>query len=71
MKMTESEKGDRGSDNARVASTKKMFFKRWRLAVLSGAFLLILINPFLNYFWHIDFIQGWYQSFGFGSMLRT
>lgn len=44
---------------------------RWshrRLAVLAGAFLLIAINPFVNYYLHIDFIQGWYQSLGVGSL---
>lgn len=44
---------------------------RWsfrRLWVLTGAFLLILINPLVNYYLHIDFIQGWYQSFGFGHL---
>ena len=44
---------------------------RWarrRLFVLTGAFLLIAINPFLNYYLQIDFIQGWYQSLGIGSL---
>jgi ferredoxin-type protein NapH len=39
-----------------------------RLTVLAAAFLLILINPLLNYYLQIDFIQGWYQSFGLGSL---
>lgn len=39
-----------------------------RFAVLAGAFLLILINPLVNYYLQIDFIQGWYQSFGLGSL---
>ena len=43
-------------------------YGRWRMAVLSGAFLLILLNPFLNYFLHVNFIQGWYQSFALGSL---
>ena len=38
------------------------------LEVLTGAFLLILVNLFLNYYWHINFIQDWYQSFGLGSL---
>lgn len=36
--------------------------------MLTGAFLLILINPFVNYYLHQNFIQGWYQSFGLGSL---
>lgn len=43
-------------------------YSRIRLAVLCGAFLLILVNPFLNCYLQIDFIQGWYQSFGVGSL---
>lgn len=43
-------------------------FGRFRLAVLTGAFLLILINPFLNFYFHINFIQGWYQSIGIGKL---
>ncbi len=53
-----------------VAEKKKTYF-RWstlRLTTLSVAFLFILINPFLNYYLHIDFVQGWYQSFGFGDL---
>ncbi len=41
---------------------------RWRYLVLLGAFLLIVINPFLNYYWHFNFIQGWYQSLGIGKL---
>lgn len=48
--------------------SRETVYGRWRLVVLSGAFLLILINPFLNYFLHVNFIQGWYQSFGLGSL---
>ncbi len=43
-------------------------FSRLRLAVLSGAFLLIAVNPFLNYYLQFDFIQGWYQSLGIGKL---
>ncbi len=39
-----------------------------RFLVLTGAFLLILVNPFLNYYLQINFIQGWYQSFGIGNL---
>lgn len=65
MKMAEEENGWQGK---MIPGTARRFYGRWRLAVLTGAFLLILINPFLNYFLHFNFIQGWYQSFGFGSL---
>ncbi|NPA48792.1 MAG: 4Fe-4S binding protein [Thermodesulfobacteria bacterium] len=32
------------------------------------AFLVILVNPFLNYYWHFNFVQGWYQSLGIGKL---
>jgi ferredoxin-type protein NapH len=35
---------------------------------LSGAFLLILVNPFLIYYTGIDWLQGWYQSLGIGRL---
>jgi len=41
---------------------------RRRLLVLAGAFLLIAVNPLLNYYLHFDFIQGWYQSLGIGRL---
>jgi ferredoxin-type protein NapH len=56
------------ADSTRLTSTRETVYGRWRLALLTGAFLLILVNPFLNYFYHINFIQGWYQSFGLGSL---
>lgn len=45
-------------------------YGRLRLAILTGAFLLIAVNPFLNFFLHLDFVffQGWYQSFGIGKL---
>ena len=43
-------------------------YGRIRLLVLTGAFLIILINPFVNYYLHINFIQGWYQSLGIGKL---
>lgn len=39
-----------------------------RLIVLLGAFLIVLVNPFINYFLHNNFLQGWYQSIGIGSL---
>ena len=41
---------------------------RWRMMVLFGAFLVILVNPFINRFFHINFVQGWYQSLGIGKL---
>ncbi|OCC14247.1 Periplasmic nitrate reductase, subunit NapH [Dissulfuribacter thermophilus] len=44
---------------------------RWRTLrriSLFFAFLLILINPFLNYYLNFNFIQGWYQSLGIGDL---
>ncbi|MEN8199549.1 MAG: 4Fe-4S binding protein [Thermodesulfobacteriota bacterium] len=41
---------------------------RIRLLVLAGAFFLILLNPFLNFYLQNNFIQGWYQSFGIGNL---
>lgn len=57
--------------NIAVAGDQKKRRVRWstlRLTTLSNAFLFILVNPLLNYYLHIDFIQGWYQSFGFGDL---
>lgn len=39
-----------------------------RFLILSGAFLVILLNPFLNYYFHFNFVQGWYQSLGVGNL---
>ncbi|SDP53191.1 4Fe-4S binding protein [Desulforhopalus singaporensis] len=41
---------------------------RWRLLTLGGAFLLVVINPFVTYYLHFTFVQGWYQSLGIGSL---
>lgn len=39
-----------------------------RLIVLFGAFLVIFLNPFANYYLHINFVQGWFQSLGIGDL---
>ncbi len=39
-----------------------------RFWILSFAFLIILVNPFLNYYFHFTFIQGWYQSIAIGKL---
>lgn len=49
-------------------SIKKQRIRRWRLLVQTGAFLLIVVTPFLNFYLHIDFVQGWFQSLGIGKM---
>lgn len=43
-------------------------YSRLRLLVLAAAFLIILINPFLNFYLHQNFVQGWYQSLGIGKL---
>lgn len=39
-----------------------------RLTVLLGAFLMVAVNPFVNYYLHNNFVQGWYQSIGIGAL---
>ncbi len=39
-----------------------------RLLTLTLAFLLILITPYLNLHFHINFIQGWFQSLSIGHL---
>lgn len=53
---------------AETDTKRKVHYSRIRLLVLSGAFLLILVNPFLNYYLHLTFVQGWYQSLGIGQL---
>ncbi len=43
-------------------------YNAFRLLVQFLAFLVILVNPFLNYYWHFNFVQGWYQSLGVGKL---
>lgn len=49
-------------------ATGKRRYGRLRLGLLGAAFLLIAINPVLNYYWGITFVQGWYQSLGIGEL---
>lgn len=57
------------ADKLEVGKNGRLFsWGTLRVVVLSVAFLLILINPLLNYYFHNDFIQGWYQSFGVGKL---
>ncbi len=39
-----------------------------RKITLTLSFVLIAVNPFLNYYFHFNFIQGWYQSLGIGNL---
>lgn len=50
------------------SNTQKGAVGKWRLLALFAAFLVILINPFLNYHYHFNFVQGWYQSLGIGEL---
>ncbi len=50
---------------------KKSFFKRitiWRYLFLTLCFVVVIGNPFTNYYWDINFIQGWFQSIGIGNL---
>ena len=50
---------------------KKSFFKRitlWRYLFLTLCFITVVGNPFTNYYWDINFIQGWFQSIGIGNL---
>ncbi len=46
----------------------KTKYSKIRFTVLTCAFLIIFINPFLNYFFRFNFVQGWYQSLGIGKL---
>ncbi len=54
--------------NFQPITRRKKRFGRLRFALLFGAFLVIAVNPFVNYFLQINFIQGWYQSLGIGKL---
>ncbi|NOQ45324.1 MAG: 4Fe-4S binding protein [Desulfobulbaceae bacterium] len=51
-----------------MAEQKRKKYSPWRLLSLFLAFLVILVNPFLNFYLGINFIQGWYQSLGVGNL---
>ncbi len=56
------------SGRAGGAGTTAGRYGPWRLLTLFLAFLVILVNPFLNYFFGINWLQGWYQSLGVGHL---
>lgn len=60
--------GKKNERTIRPPSEKKSYYGRYRFFILGIAFLVILINPFLNYYLHQNFIQGWYQSLGIGKL---
>lgn len=43
-------------------------YSRLRFSLLFGAFLVILVNPFLNFYFQINIVQGWFQSLGMGAL---
>ncbi len=47
--------------------TPALSFHSRRLWVLSAAFLLILLGPLANYYFQINWVQGWYHSLGIGE----
>ena len=51
-----------------VKKSKWKLITWWRYAFLTFCFLLVAVNPFLNYHWDINFVQGWFQSIGVGNM---
>jgi len=56
------------AQSASKSTGKRVRYGTIRLMVLFGAFLVVLINPFVNYFLHNNFVQGWYQSIGIGAL---
>ena len=59
---------DRGDHEVQPSLTRRIPYSTMRLVVLFGAFLIILVNPFINYFLHNNFLQAWYQSIGITSL---
>ncbi|NPA15613.1 MAG: 4Fe-4S binding protein [Deferribacteres bacterium] len=47
---------------------RRFKYENLRFLSLFLAFLIIAVNPFLNYYFHFNFIQGWYQSIGIGKL---
>lgn len=56
------------NSNPRSLAVKRSHYGRYRLLILGLAFLVVLVNPFVNYYLHQNFIQGWYQSLGIGQL---
>ena len=47
---------------------KKWRYNFLRRVVLTGSFLLIVVNPLFVFYFDFSFIQGWYQSLGIGNL---
>lgn len=56
------------SASLRSQAPRQTCYTRLRFLLLCSAFLLILINPFLNYYFQINIVQGWFQSLGIGHL---
>jgi len=50
----------------RKSALRKM--NTWRFLFLMVCFIIVVGNPFLNYKWDVNFIQGWFQSIGIGNL---
>ncbi len=59
---------DGNHQNGHRNAENRLRYTTIRLTILFSAFLIILVNPFINYFLHNNFIQGWYQSIAIGSL---
>ena len=66
MITTSGRTGDEAGSQSRKRKGPR--YSRLRLSALLGAFLVILINPFINFYFHNNFVQGWYQSLGIGKL---
>lgn len=51
-----------------MIAVKQKHINRWRLVMLSLAFLLLILTPLLNYYFQVDFVQGWFQSLSIGNL---
>ena len=51
-----------------AATGKGRRYGTLRRLLLAAAFLLLIVNPLLNFYFGITFIQGWYQSLGIGEL---
>ena len=59
---------DQGTEERHAQRRNGVQYSRIRLVILLGAFLIVAINPFVNYYLHNSFVQGWYQSLGIGAL---
>ncbi len=52
----------------RTKDSNRSRYSAYRFLVQTAAFLVILLNPFANYYLGVNFVQGWYQSLGIGKL---